>query len=288
MNVLLENSLVLSLLVFIIPMVTISSLFLIKKQISLKVTMYLYAFASGMLLILATFGILRESYVELTAKIGENSLYLVGIIGGGVLLGLMFSVLLKTLIFHKITKKNKSCHDGTTFKCCVVGVDSLLKYSGKLSSIFLISCHKIIDGLSLGILVANSETLLGWTNIGILILFLIHDIPLIIIAFFLQRERQVKKSKIFLFVTITQAFAIPFIFVGSFLSIQIASNNNIAIILPFIEAVIGGMILFSTIFDLIPEFVHNNHLCNKHWYITSFWLSFGLVSAIVLSLIHIH
>ena len=65
-------------------------------------------------------------------------------------------------------------------------------------------------------------------------------------------------------------------------------NHDIYWLIPMIEMFSESILLFTTMMEIIPEFIHNQHLCSKHWYITVTWLSIGIALSVILNLIHIH
>lgn len=295
------NSALLSLLVVLVPMILVLLLFTIKKNLSENFTVYLYAFSSGLLIMLSTVGLIAESSSDLHEIFHNNpmfsslnstneSLIMVGLIGGGVLIGLVLATTIKICIFKKGNKNYKKSlhnhHDDQ--KCCVVNLDELVKKHGKFSSMMIISSHKFIDGISLGLLASASDGLFQFENIWIILLFIIHDLPITIIIFFTQKVNNVKKSKILLYVFILNIITVPFVFVGAFSGNALNDNSNLSLIIPFLEAFAGGILLFTTLMEIVPEFIHNHHLCSKHWYITVVWLCCGIILSLIFSLIHSH
>ena len=57
-----ENSLILSSIVIAVPMILAFCLLFIKKPISQNTYVYLHAFSAGMLVVLATFGLMKEAF----------------------------------------------------------------------------------------------------------------------------------------------------------------------------------------------------------------------------------
>ncbi len=294
MNLLLQNLSIISLIVMGIPMLLFLILVFSKKKISENTNIYLYAFSTGMLVVLATFGLMGESLHELEGFFKKNPnmthtneiLTEIGIIGGGAVLGLILAVCLKTVVF-KIQKTKTFSHDGhSDSKCCVVNIEELIHKNGKIASIFIISTHKFIDGISLGVLANSATTLFAFENLGTIILFLLHDLPIFIIIFYIQKSLNMPNKKIFWYSLLLSFITVPFIFIGGFLGNWL--EDSLPLFMPFIESMIGAILLFTTLMEIVPEFIHNHHLCSKHWYITVAWLSFGMILSIVLNLIHVH
>lgn len=302
-----ENLALLSLLVVGAPLLLSSCLLFTKNKLSDNAMIYLYAFSTGLLIILSTFGLMREGYEEtetiITENFGEhsnNEIWMkVLIVGGGVLLGLIIAVLIKTLVFKMQNKKYQknglgheskhgSCEVHDDSKCCVVNVEELIKKNGKLAAMFIISSHKFIDGISIGLLANSATTLFGFENIGILIIFIIHDLPITVVIFYMQRSNGVSKGKTMLYILLISIITVPFMFIGGYLGNTLQENINVAWIVPFLECLAGGVLLFTTIMEIVPEFIHNHHLCSKHWYYTVTWLCFGIMISIIMCLIHLH
>lgn len=298
-----ENSLILSSIVIAVPMILAFCLLFIKKPISQNTYVYLHAFSAGMLVVLATFGLMKEAFegIEhgMEDAIGHShsnsEIWIkIGALGGGAILGLIFAIGVKMFIFKLNNKKankiigeahNHHLHDST---CCVVNVEELIKRNGKIFSILIISSHKFIDGMSLGILANNATTILGFENIGTILLFILHDLPIVIIIFFMQKSSNVSNKKSILYIFLLSLIVVPFIFIGGFVGNSAMHNHDIYWLIPMIEMFSGSILLFTTMMEIIPEFIHNQHLCSKHWYITVTWLSIGIALSVILNLIHIH
>lgn len=299
-----ENISLLSLIIIAAPMLISLCLLFVKNKLSNNSVIYLYAFSTGLLIILSTLGLIKEGYDGVEDILSHSStielhsdqeiIFKVLIIGFGVLSGLIIAIVIKTLVFKiqnkkilKISSESKHhLHDDA--KCCVVNVEEIIKKNGKLAAIFIVSSHKFIDGISLGLLANSAETLFGFENIGIIILFIIHDLPITIVIFFLQRSANVSKAKTFLYIFLISIITVPFMFLGGFVGDVLTENPQVSWLFPFLECLAGGVLLFTTIMEFVPEFIHNNHLCSKHWFITVVWLCAGIMLSLIMSLIHIH
>lgn len=296
------NSSLLALFIFGIPFsLTLFLLFFSKKKLSENSSIYLYAFASGLLIILSTFGLIKEGaekahiYVELIGQVKKPTehLYSIGIVGGGVFFGLILAILMKIFIFKTQTKKankiNQEFLKNSSSACCVVNIDEMIKEKGIFLSLLVISGHRFIDGLSLGLLSYDASGILDFKqNWGNIITFIIHDIPLSVIIFYMQRQTNVSKKKILLYAAILPFITIPFIYVGAFLSSKIENSLDSKWIIPLLFSFSGSILLFNTLMGLVPEFIHNQHLCSRHWYSTVMWLCLGIMLSLILGLIHIH
>lgn len=310
------NTSLLSLLIIGIPMLVTLGLFLVKKNMSENFAVYLYAFSSGLLIILSTLGLIGESnhgvselmthggiYEEL--PLVNQTLIKVGIVGGGTIVGLIVAITIKISIFKYHRRKSNSFNGATLLehnhshheddhhvhndqKCCVVNMEELIKKNGKLSSMVIISSHKFIDGISLGIFASEATGIFQFDNIWIILLFIIHDLPITVIIYFTQKVNKVSKPKILLYTLILNLITVPFIFIGGFAGHSLEHQPNLALVVPFIQAFAGGVLIFTTLMEIVPEFIHNHHLCTKHWYITVLWLSCGIVLSLIFTLIDMH
>lgn len=285
-----------SLLLVFAPMVIICPLFFYKKNISNNTKIYLYAFSAGLLAILSTLGLMRNGIESLDHHLIEyfpNNKYLdltkIGLIASSAAIGLFLSVLIKVLVFKISAKKNlKKASASFNHSCCVINIEDLVKTSnGKILSIIVLSSHKIIDGIALGVLVSQNQDAINLDNFGIILLFIIHDIPVMIVLFFEQKNK-IKNIKIFFYMVLNVLISVPFIFLGGYAGEYFISSNNTFWIIPFLEILTGSSLLFTTLMEIIPEFIHNKHLCSKHWYLTVLWLSIGIILASILTLFHQH
>lgn len=297
----LENVGLISLLVIGLPIIMVLMLFPTKNKLSEKSMIYMYAFSTGLLVILSTLGLIKESFHELEHMALENQNVLpfsneminqIIIIGGGITSGLIFAITLKVSIFkykkYSISKKEFKDKSHSDEKCCVINFEELIKKNGTIASIFIISSHKFIDGISLGIFINSATSLFDFSFIGIILLFILHDLPITAIIFYLQRNSNISKLKSIFYIFILSFITIPFIFIGAFLGNYFETIPQLSWMIPFLEAMAGSMLLFTTIMEFAPEFIHNHHLCSKHWYITVLWLSLGIALSSILTMVHIH
>lgn len=286
------NGLILSVIVIFIPFFITMFFWLFKIKLNKNKMVYLYAFTTGLLLILSCFGFMKESYLNLEEYFHNKENYIstiiiISVMSSGIILGLLFGIVTKLIFLFKSKKQCKS-HKNNIHGDCAFDDDQIIKNNNKFVGIFLIVFHKCIDGLSLGFLQYESAgELMQLNNLGIIAGFIVHIIPMTIVMYYFMLDQNKYKKP---FITLIKASStnlviIPFIFLGILISINI---QNIYWLMPFLLCVSGGSLLFTSIMELAPEFLHKHHLCTKEWFFVILWLSIGIVFSIALTLVHKH
>lgn len=256
--------------------------FLKINKLKTKTKIYMHAFSAGLLLIVATLGLINEANEKITEDLealannfnSNGRMWIrVMIIGFGILIGLLFAIGNKSLILF--LQKNKKKHD-----FCAVNLSEIMHYEHKKTAIIAIAAHKFVDGLSLGLTVQNLD-FFNINTLGTRIGLIIHEIPIVIIMYYLQVNGGLKKPKALLYILIYGLITVPFIIIGvliNYFDFQNLGFINYATfwIIPFAKAFAGAVLLFAVLMDIIPEFLHNNHICNKHWYLTALMLVIGI------------
>lgn len=286
------NGTILSLIVIFIPFLITLFFWLFKIKLNKSKMVYLYAFTTGLLLILSCFGFLKESYVNLEQYFHDKENYIstiiiIAIMSFGIILGLLFGIVSKLIFLFKSKRQCKN-HKNNIHGDCAFDDEKIIKDNNKLVGIFLIIFHKSIDGLSLGFLQYESTgQLMELNNLGIIAGFIIHIIPMTIVMYYFMLDKNDYKKPFIILLksTSTNLVIVPFIFLGILISTSI---NNIYWLMPFLLCVSGGSLLFTSIMELAPEFLHKHHLCTKEWFFVILWLSIGVVFSIALTLVHKH
>lgn len=287
------NGLIISALVIFTPFLFTFIFWLLKINLNKIKMVYLYAFTTGLIIIIGGFGFLKESYENLHEyfSINKNSLsqiIITSIISVGVLTGFLIGIIIKYLFIFNNKRMCKN-HKKNICSDCVFDDQQEKKVNkNNLIPIILMSFHKLIDGLSLGFLMYESQnTLMSISNLGIIIGFIIHIIPMTIVTYYLVLEKNNNKQPFvcLLKANVSNLIIIPFIFIG----ISVSNNlDSIYWLIPLLLSISGGTLLFTGIMELAPEFLHNNHLCTKEWFITVVWLMIGILLAVVLTIFHNH
>lgn len=292
-SVIATNSIIIGLLVIVFPILIVILLSFFKFKFSKKISLYLYAFATGLIMMLGVFGFLREAYVMVNNHFSNAVDYVsitltIVIIVSGCIFGLIISFLIRYLVVKTNSKGHGKDHQSTFIKDGYEHNENIfnlndIKNKEKWIPLFLIIFHKLIDGLSLGFLISTSTTIFGFaSNFGLIIGFIIHIIPTTIILYYIQIEMKTSKVKAILNIFYMSIAIIPFIFMGGYFGDAIKS---IYWVLPFLYSFSGTIMVFIAIVELIPEYIHNRIMDNKCWYLSTTYLSIGLVLGIILTLI---
>ena len=286
------NGLIFATLVFFVPLVFCFLLFIFKWKLSLIQNIYLYSFTTGLVLVLSTLGFLKES-IDLLNHYFENdfnkfkNLIIILVIVSGLIIGFLIGGICK-FIFFVISKRKCKNHQFLTENesCSFHNEEKFIIKNNKLVGAILLVGHKIIDGLSIGFLLNESQNeLFKIENIGLIIGFIIHIIPTTIILYYIYCDIIESQLKSFLWSSFSNLIIIPFIFLGILITTLI---QNIYWLIPLLLTIAGGVLLFTSIFELAPEFIHNNHLCSHKWFFTFLWFAIGVILSIILTSIHSH
>lgn len=282
-----------------VPTLVVGFLSLFKFQINKKIQTYLYAFTAGLIIILGTVGFIMEAIThvkehferinnsnELTL---QNTLYMIGLIVGGSLLGILI-VILSRIIFTKISSKQGDLHhehkehNHHEFLYNPSDIDNKKM---KWLPIFLLLGHRLVDGIVLGFMAntINNE-IAGFENWGMIIIFALHLIPTTIIIYLIQLDIQNNnRLKSFGITFLILVLMIPFTLIGGFL---INSIQSVWWLMPLFYAISGSLLTLASILEIIPEFIHNRNASLKQWIWTTIWLGSGIIISILLITIHSH
>lgn len=277
-----------AIIVLISLLITIPFLF-IRKPIPPKLKMYLYSFTSGVTIILATFGFLRESYHLLETYFVTNHTndlekisLIITIIISGVLLSAIIYILIEWISSKRLQKTANCSHKHVEHIFNLTNDHKGLNASVAIVALLL---HKLTDGLSLGFLISINNQLFVFNNIGLIISFLIHMLPILIISNFFQLDLKIEKLKIIINTFLISLFMVIFTFIGTFIGYFTIS---IYWLLPFLFSMSGGILVFMSIIELVPEFIKNKAMQTKSWYIAIIFFILGIILSLFLSLIHTH
>ncbi|MGL6125261.1 MAG: hypothetical protein ACRC1F_02090 [Metamycoplasmataceae bacterium] len=285
--------LIVSLVVLIIPWFYGLILPIVKPTISKQTTMYLYAFSSGFFIILAIFGFFSEAKEELTVHFeglgySQGAIWgiNVGVIGGGSLVILSLSILVKFLIGKKVSKNEESAliadHNHSSL---IYNINDVNPKSKMLALILLLS-HRIPGGLIIGFLISNIQknNEISIINIVFLVTFILHIIPEELVLYYRQMEMGINKWRAAFNSFLGTFLLVPFILVGAYTAEALI---NEIIFISFLKVCVGSLILFSALVEFIPEFLHNK-MDAKTWYTTITLLMIGIVFGLILFSLHSH
>lgn len=298
-NNILYNSLFIGLLVLFIPTLFSLLFSFIKIKRTKSLNLYIYSFMSSMMIILSTLGFMREGYVGLEQD-HDNHLHnelnisdyeisyplwmIVLIVSSGVLLGMLLTIGIR-LIVTKFSSEIHLNHEKHNHADLLYNTSDIETKSSFITLIWSLIAHKIVAGLSIAITVYNSDYLFKFENIGMIIILLVHMIPESIMICYKGNQIFNSKVKSLLLTFALQVVIIISLIIGIYLFNYI---STIKWIMPFINCIAGGSIFFVSIFDLVPEFIHNKNMSNKEWLLTIFWFVIGTIFGVVMCLIHEH
>lgn len=286
------NSLILISLLLGIPLLAIGITCGFKLVANKKFKMFLYSFASGLVIIMGSVGFIGEAIESLAHHFDSSTISTVGIIGtkigiivGGAILGASLVFLIRYLTFKK-NKNNSSCkacskHSHNIYLSNYGDIDC--KIENKKSGLILLMSHRLVDGLSLGFLTLNAIGIGNFYSWGMIMIFILHLVPTTIVVFLTQYDIYNSKKKAFLYSLYSLLIISPFVIIGSLLSSLI---SNIYWLMPLLYSISGTILVIISILELIPEFIHNKQMDTKYWYLVVLTLIAGIVLALLLVCIH--
>ncbi len=320
------NATILMILAVGIPALGVGILALFKIKIGPRNSMYLYAFTSGLMLLLGTVGLIGEGiehlhnyFEENQATVGsasdpKNVAIIVGVLIAGVLVGMGAVFLTRHLVVKKERLEMRISEDQATLnqlgnnqlENCIDGVcqhsDAIYNYrdiekrearlekSNKSIAVILMLSHRLVDGMSLGVFAPIAGNgIASFANWGIIIVFCLHLVPSSMVIYLTQLDLYKSRSKAYLYSLALLFVFVPFIYIGAFLSWGVGLNGQYTFwIMPFLFTISGTILLLMSVLELIPEFIDNRNMSKKQWTVTILCLSAGIVLSIALLAIHSH
>ena len=287
---------VISAFVIGVPLIYGICLPIFKPRISPRAYKYLYAFSSGFFIMMSTVLFIGESKTHLEEEfitIFSDNIVLAktttGImIASLILVGLLFSLGLK-YFFAKhfkgkaINSENETKHDHDEL------IFNLNDHNpkSKAFAIFFLLSHRIPDGLIIGTLatqIAKSGDI-NPVNIIFLCSFLIHIIPEELIIYYRQIQMNIPVKKATINSLIAVCSIIPLIILGSVIT-WFSLNNEFAI--HVVQLIAASFLLFISIVEFIPEFIHDVKTNGKEWYIIILICIIGIAIGIFVLSFHDH
>lgn len=214
--------------------------FLIRKEMSKKIEKLLLGFASGVMIAASIWSLIIPS-IEMAEEQGEIAFVPAAI---GVLLGVVFLLLLDSLIPHLHLKTEKP-----------EGIKSKLKKTTML--ILAVTLHNIPEGMAVGVVFAGF--LVGNTGITILGAFAlvlgiaIQNFPEGAIISMPLKQEGISKTRAFLYGTLS-GIVEP---IGAVITILL--TNAVVPILPYILSFAAGAMIYVVVEELIPESQAGEH-----------------------------
>lgn len=287
---------VISAFVIGVPLIYGICLPIFKPRISPRAYKYLYAFSSGFFIMMSTVLFIGESKTHLEEEfitIFSDNIVLAKTITGImiaslILVGLLFSLGLK-YFFAKhfkgkaINYENETKHDHDEL------IFNLNDHNpkSKAFAIFFLLSHRIPDGLIIGTLatqIAKSGDI-NPVNIVFLCSFLIHIIPEELIIYYRQIQMNIPVKKATINSLIAVCSIIPLIILGSVIT-WFSLNNEFAI--HVVQLIAASFLLFISIVEFIPEFIHDVKTNGKEWYIIILIWIIGIAIGIFVLSFHDH
>ncbi|MBD5423309.1 MAG: ZIP family metal transporter [Mycoplasma sp.] len=277
-----------------IPLIYGVLLPIFKPKISKRANKYLYAFSSGFFIMMSTVLFIGESKTHLeeqfTILVNNDTIAAKAITGSiiasVILLGLLFSLGIKYLFAKSFKGKaiNTNNHDHDHDKL-IFNLDDHNPRSKAFAIFFLLS-HRIPDGLIIGMLASQiAREGVNVTNIVFLCSFVIHVIPEELIIYYRQIDMGINKTKATINSLIAICAIIPLIIIGSVIS-WFSWENEIAI--HVIQLISASFLLFISVVEFIPEFIHDIKNNGKDWYITILIWIIGIAIGIFVLCFHDH
>ena len=182
----------------------------IRPKIKSNTNFYLYAFSTGLLIIIGTVGLLAEGIKN--ANEGFNIVLAVTIVTCGSSAGLIFTVTLRYLLSKKFKHKHNqhSLHDHSEHMISVLDTDDP---KAAWLVIGLLLAHRSIDGFTLGSWIPKMIEHETKINFGFFIAFFLHIIFEVIFIYYRQIQYGQKKWKAVLYNFYTLLALAFFIFI---------------------------------------------------------------------------
>ena len=296
----LVNLLIYILILLSIPLIFMGIISLFKVRVTSKKSIYLYAFSTGMFLMIGAAGFIKEGYVLLEQWFHDSSTtgglkytggkpaieqsYIALIVGLSAFIGLGSVILGRFLLTRKkeLHKDHKE-HDHSEHFVSFSDIDNPKE---AWTAILMLLSHRLIDGLVLGLSVYQLTTNgVNKANLALIITFNIHLLLEVVIVYYRQIQYGEKKSKAILFNFITLILIIPIMFLGAFIGKFL---SKVGWLIPSLEILGGSIIVFMAIVELVPEFIHYRNENKKVIYTTLIIFALSIILTLILLSFHTH
>ena len=263
----------------------------LKPKIKRKSMVYLYSFSTGYFIVLAIFGLLREASHTLTDKteglsVAVQNTIIIAVMTCGVVIG-MGGGLLFRFILAKSSDELHLDHGDHSHSDHIFNVADIDHPRSKWVAILLLLSHRLVGGVTLGLLVYNinlGSSAIGETfNLGIILAFILHLIPEVLIIYYRQREAGISQIRAIINGLLFKFMMIALIVIGAYLGEWISA---VYWLIPLFLATSAGAMSFAAIFELTPEVLDNKEFLNHNWYKISFALMASFTIAIGILTLH--
>lgn len=302
-SILVLTIIIICLSVFVIGLPIFYGLLLpiIKPSLSKKGSTYLYSFSAGFFMILSTIGFISEGkhtledfvHDQITTSPALKGITIFAIVGGVIILTLCLALFVKYVSMKKIDGRNNiHMGEGHSHDHIIYNASDYNPKSKGLA-IYLLLVHRVPDGLILGLLassIAQNHGNISILNIIFLISYIIHVVPEELIMYYRQTEMGIsrwKAARNSVFMTTT---LVPFIIIGGIVGMSVSGANKEVfdnIIVPLVELVAASFLLFTTVIEFFPEFLHSN-IEGKEWYKIIFIFILGIAFSFLVLSFHTH
>ncbi len=259
----LYNSLSIGALVLFVPTLFCLIFSSFGKLVNNKLTSTLiYSFMAGMMIIMSTFGLMKEGFESADEHYHAQGDWIpIMIVIGGVTIGLFTTLLIRFLI-GKHSHEMHHHHDLHNHSDILYNISDVETKSSFWMVLISLMGHKVIAGISLGLFITGATGVFKFANMGLILITLIHMIPECILLF--HKYYSISKSlwKSFLITFSAQFVVFTFILISAFLFEYIQQAHWL---MPILFSISGGSILFVSVIDLVPEFIHNKNGSSKQW-----------------------
>ncbi|WP_412031707.1 hypothetical protein [Metamycoplasma buccale] len=303
----LELTIFVNLLIYILILLAVPALFLtiisfFKFKISGKKTIYLYAFSTGMFLIIGSAGFIKEGIILLEQWFhdkgsngglkytgGSTTLeqtFIALIVGISSLIGLTIVILGRYLFVKKSKTEPHEHHSDHAHSDHLITFRDIDNPKAAWMAILMLLSHRIIDGLVLGFSVYQMSGS-GYTNanVALIVTFNLHILLEIVIVYYRQIQYGETKKKAILYSFLTLLLLIPIMFIGAFLGKYI---DRVGWLLPSLQIMGGAVIVFASVIELVPEFIHYRNEGVKTIYGTLITLAVAIIFTLVILSFHTH
>lgn len=298
------NFLLYSLFLILLPIIMIFVVSKFKPNIKKSSNVYLYAFSSAILILIATFGFFSESHLGISDALvagGKLSNTALGkwiaedsgfrqqlltsiIITSGAALGIILSLLSRIYFSKFFGSETHQDHSHHEHQDHIISFNDVDNPKAAWLAILLLLSHRIVDGIILGTTITKVS--LGQPiNVGLIVTFNIHIFIEVLIIYYRQIQYGQKIKKAVIYNLISTIIFLPVMLISAFLG---AFFEKVWWLTPFITAAAGAIITFVTIIELVPEFIHLKDADKKKWYNTLIFFCLGILVALVVLSFHSH
>ena len=264
----------------------------LKPKIKKKSMVYLYSFSTGYFIVLALFGLLREAMNTLTDNTKSHShsiqnIIIISVLVSGILIG-MGGGLLFRFVLSKSSGELHIKHEDHSHSDHIFNVSDIDNPRGKWVAILLLLSHRLVAGATLGLLVYNINigdgSVINETfNVGIILAFILHLVPEVLIIYYRQREAAISQWRAIVNGLLFKFTMIALIVIGAYLGSWI---STVYWLMPLFLTTSAAAMSFAAIFELTPEVLDNKEFLNNNWYKIAFTLISSFVIAVAILTIH--